>query len=64
MLEHLYEYPIVAVNDVKDLVQISYPAANNLVRKFVEQGVLQEITGQRRSRRFRYAEYIDLFNDA
>ncbi|MEX2527828.1 MAG: hypothetical protein WEA09_09355 [Gemmatimonadota bacterium] len=64
MLEHLYEYPIVAVNDVKDLVQISYLAANNLVRKFVEQGVLPEITGQRRNRRFRYAEYIDLFNDA
>ena len=63
MLEYLYEHPIVSVSEVRDLVQTTYPAANNLVRQFERQGILVEVTGNRRNRRFLYRDYTALFND-
>ncbi|HVA54275.1 MAG TPA: Fic family protein [Gammaproteobacteria bacterium] len=63
VLEQLYEHPIVSVADVREITNTTNPAANQLVNKFVEQGILVEHTGQRRNRRFLYHEYVDLFND-
>jgi Fic family protein len=62
VLEHLYRHPIVAVAEVRELIQTSNPPANNLVRQFVTHGVLHEITGQKRNRRFMYRDYVDLFH--
>ncbi len=42
----------------------TYAAANGLVARLVKLGVLSEMTGYARNRRFRYAPYIALFNDA
>lgn len=64
VLEHLYEHPIVSVGEVEELIGTTYPAANDLVARLVEIGILQEITGQARNRKFRYESYIQLFNDA
>ncbi len=50
VLEHLYQHPIVSVAEVQDLINTTYPAANNLVHQFERHGVLQEITGQKRNR--------------
>lgn len=63
VLERLYERPIVSVDDVQEWIGASYQSANNLVRNFVQRGILREITGQARHRRFRYDAYVDLFND-
>lgn len=41
----------------------TYQAANELVAKFVDIGVLTEITGQSRNRRFMYRGYINLFHE-
>ncbi len=62
ILEHLYARPIVSVNEVRDLLGVTYTAANGLVDRLVDVGVLAEMTGQARNRRFRYAAYIDLFD--
>lgn len=64
VLDHLYEHPTVSVAEIQDLTGTTYPAANELVARFVEGGILREITGQARNRRFRYQSYIDLFHDA
>ena len=64
VLEHLYQRPIVAVADVEALTATSYTAANNLVSRMVELGVLVEATGYRRNRLFRYQAYIDLFGES
>ena len=61
--ETLYERPIVSVNDVQRLIGNTYPAANALVARMTEHGILREITGQYRNRVFRYQPYIDLFNE-
>lgn len=64
VLESLFDRPIVAVNDVRKMTGTTYPAANSLVSRLVELGVLSEMTGNARNRRYRYAPYIALFNDA
>jgi Fic family protein len=64
VLESLFDRPIVSVADVQQLTGTTFAAANALVSRLVEHGVLQEMTGYARNRRFRYAPYISLFNDA
>jgi Fic family protein len=60
-LERLYFRPVVTVRAVQDMTEISFPNANKLVSRFEELGILKEMTGQRRNRRFKYAEYLALF---
>lgn len=63
VLEYLFDHPIVSVNEVRDLIGTTYPAANDLVAKMEGVGVLQEITGQARHRRYRYGPYVALFQE-
>lgn len=63
VLEHLYEHPIVSVNEVQEVTGTTYAAANNLVSEFSSIGILEEITGQARNRKFMYRSYINLFHD-
>lgn len=52
-----------SVNEIKDLTGTTYPAANDLVSRMAGLGVIEEMTGQARNRRFRYTPYIRLFHD-
>lgn len=63
LLEHLYERPIISVNEVRALTGTTYPAANQLVERMVKAGILIEITRQARNRRFRYDSYVHLFDE-
>ncbi|MBB6249293.1 Fic family protein [Rhodanobacter sp. A1T4] len=63
VLEQLYQRPIVSVADVQALTTTTFTAANNLVSRLVELGVLVEATGYRRNRLFRYQAYIELFGE-
>ena len=63
VLESLFDRPILTVADVRELTGITYAAANNLVARLVELGVLAEMTGYARNRRFRYEAYVRLFTD-
>jgi Fic family protein len=61
VFETLFKHPIVTVSNVAETLQVTFPAANDLVRRFVDEGILMEMTGQARYRVFSYAPYIDLF---
>jgi Fic family protein len=63
VLESLYQRPILTVLDVQSLTGTTYPAANQLVSRLMELGIIQEITGYRRNRLFRYEPYIRLFSE-
>jgi Fic family protein len=63
VLESLFDRPIVTVNNVREMTGTTYAAANSLVSRLVEIGVLAEGTGFARNRRFRYQPYIALFAD-
>ena len=65
VLDYLYDKrPIVSVGDVEQLNKTSYVTANKLVARLVDTGILREITGRSRNRRFIYRGYIDLFDDS
>ena len=63
VLERLFDRPILSVNDVRDITGITFAAANNIVSRLVELGILSEMTGNARNRRFSYAPYIALFTN-
>ena len=60
VLEQLYRRPFLTVGEVQEIAGIAYPAANRLVARLVEIGVLQEITGNRRNRVFLYRPYMQV----
>ena len=63
VLESLYLRPIVSVAEVQELTGTTFTAANSLVSRLVKLGILQEATGYKRNRVFRYAPYIAIFGD-
>jgi Fic family protein len=62
LLKELYKHPIVRVRDVEKIVGITNPNALELVSKFLNAGILEEITGKERYRVFAYQKYINIFN--
>jgi Fic family protein len=63
VLESLFDRPIVSVREVRELTGTSFAAANQLVARMTDMGILREITGYSRNRRFRYDPYVRLFTD-
>ena len=63
LLESLFDQPIVSVSDVEKKTKLTFAAANNLVRRLTDLGIVNEITGNARNRRFRYDPYVRLFSD-
>lgn len=63
VLEGLFRSPIVTVSQVQKRLGLTYPPANNLVQRFVDAGILFEMTGQERYRVYRYDPYIGLFSN-
>lgn len=64
LLNALFVRPVVRVEDVQNICQLSYKAANDLVSLMQQQGVLQEITGQSRNRLFIFFAYLAVFNES
>lgn len=61
LLEGLYFQPVVTVSVFSTSSGLSFANANNLISTFAELGILEETTGQRRNRVFRYSSYLNLF---
>ena len=63
VLDALYVHPIISVKRIAEITGVSFQAANQLTTRFVEQGILAEITGWGRNRRFSYTAYVSIFSD-
>jgi Fic family protein len=63
ILEKLFDHPIVTVATVRKWLDITPAGANQLVSRLVDAGVLSEITGYARNRRFRFEPYVQLFEE-
>jgi len=66
LIDVLLQRPLVNINLVKDRLGaagVSFATANNLALAFQGLGILEETTGGKRNRRFRYSPYLDLFRD-
>jgi hypothetical protein len=59
----LFDHPIVTVARVRQWLHVTPAGANNLVNRLVDIGLLKEITGYARNRRFRFDPYLRLFEE-
>lgn len=62
LLNALYPNPIINIKKVEELAGLSSPNAGKIVDSFQKIGILQEITGQKRNRRFLYKDYLELLS--
>lgn len=63
MLDALYTNPVVTVKRVHALLGISEVYANKLVARFVDMGLLRQISPASRNRVFAYSDYLDLLSE-
>lgn len=63
LLHKLYTLPIVDTQTVANITHVASKAnVNILIDKFVRAGILREVTGKERNRRFVYHEYLRQFS--
>jgi hypothetical protein len=63
ILEKLFYVPYVSVSDVAREFSISFQAASTLVAQFEKAGILKEITGRKRDKRYIYADYLNILSE-
>jgi Fic family protein len=63
LLSAMFLRPLINVKVAAEELEVTFPTANRLVGRFEEFGLLVEVTGQRRSRMFRYEPYLRLFDE-
>ncbi|MDQ7051125.1 MAG: hypothetical protein Q9M92_17015 [Enterobacterales bacterium] len=63
LLSQLFHSPKININQVAELLGVRKNTASALVADFVNQAVLQEVTGQQRNRIFYFRDYIQIFKD-
>jgi cell filamentation protein, protein adenylyltransferase len=64
LLDYLFEQPLITVRMIEQRLQCVYVTARKLVDQLVELGLVREITGFQRNRRYRYEPYLSLFEPA
>jgi Fic family protein len=61
LLDYLLEQPIVNARLLEKHMKSSFVSADKLLKQFAEIGIVREITGARRNRRYEYSPYLALF---
>lgn len=64
LIEFLLQHPITTIPRVQAaLGDVTHTTASRSVARLEELGLLEEITGRRRDRVYRYAPFVEIFND-
>lgn len=63
LMDHLFEQPVINVKAASEALCVSIPAANRMINELHDKQILAEVTGGNRNRLFRFAPYLDLFDD-
>jgi Fic family protein len=63
LLSKLFYQPVVSVQQVSEIIDMTYATANYLVSDLEQIGVLKEITGGGRNRKYAFDPYLELFAD-
>ncbi|WP_245584250.1 Fic family protein [Silanimonas lenta] len=63
VMDRLFDHPIVSVATVREWLGITPAGANQIVGRLEGVGLLREITGYARNRRFRFEPYLRLFEE-
>lgn len=60
LIDLLFVTPLISVKDAYERLKISNQAANELFKRFESIGILKEITGKRRYKRYIFKSYVDI----
>jgi Fic family protein len=60
LIDLLFEVPVIDVSNVVEKLKIHKDTANELVKKFEKIGILKEITGKKRYKKYRFQDYIEI----
>ena len=63
LLNDLYSDPIVGINDVAQLLNVTHQTASALIRDLQDLKILYEQTGYQRNKEYIFASYLSLFLD-
>ncbi len=63
LLDILFASPLTTINDIAEKLGVSFQAASEQVKFFLALGILEELTGQKRSRRFAFAPYLRIVEE-
>jgi Fic family protein len=63
VMDRLFDHPIVSVATVREWLGLTPAGANQIVSRLEAIGLLREITGYARNRRFRFEPYLRLFEE-
>ncbi|NIM91180.1 MAG: Fic family protein [Candidatus Aminicenantes bacterium] len=59
-MDILFEKPLISIPDIANNLRANLQTAINLVDKFQDFGILREITGKQRFRKYLFVDYIDI----
>jgi Fic family protein len=62
-LDLLFRQPILTISYLSEQLGMTFGGANNMANRLMQLGIVKEVTGNRRNRRFVYDEYVQLFRD-
>jgi len=60
LIDLLFRRPLISATDIAAALALSKEAVNQLVRRFEKAGILTEVSGKQRYRRYLFKEYVDL----
>ncbi len=60
LIDLLFEKPVISTKDVVEKLKVSTVTANELVRRFVTIGILREITGKQRYKKYIFTDYVEI----
>jgi len=61
IMNYLFQRPVIDARKVHELTGLSSPTVYKVLNELEKQGILYEITGNKRGRRYVFNEYIQLF---
>ena len=62
LIEFLYQKPIVSINEVTKLLDVSKPTANHLIKEFEVKEILTEVTGYQRNKHYAFKRYLEIYS--
>lgn len=63
LLQNLYSKPVVSINEIASLMNVSFQTASSIAKDFEKANIFKEKTGFSKNRIFYLHEYLDLFNN-
>lgn len=63
LIDHLFMNPLVTIKAIRRVTGVSDATAGRLAKQMIELGVLSEITGHARNRKFLYKDYFNILRE-